>query len=283
MARSTASRRSSLTAPPPSSGSALLNARLALGMPECQSSRPVYVVRRGPLAGDNPGRAGPGASHTGSGVRCLPSQREQTRCWPRGPLRLRRTFLDRRTRGRPAPRNVPAEPGLVVEEVDTGWCGAVVRVEKAGGMHVVHLEDRHGRTRGFPLGPGFLVDGEAVVLTPPQRAAARPGRARRAESRTASGSTAVRGQRAAVAAASRLFVEGRHDADLVEKVWGDDLRVEGVVVEMLDGVDDLPRRSRRSGPDPADGWACSSTTSSRAPRSRASSTRSGRCRALAAT
>jgi hypothetical protein len=42
-----------------------------------------------------------------------------------------------------------------------------------------------------------------------------------------------------VASGSRIFVEGRHDAELVEKVWGADLRVEGVVVEMLDGVDDL--------------------------------------------
>ena len=40
-----------------------------------------------------------------------------------------------------------AEPGTVVEDVETGWVGAVVRVEKAGGIHVVHLEDRHGRTR----------------------------------------------------------------------------------------------------------------------------------------
>jgi hypothetical protein len=42
--------------------------------------------------------------------------------------------------------STPAEPDLVVEEVETGWVGAVVRVEKAGGMHVVHLEDRSGRT-----------------------------------------------------------------------------------------------------------------------------------------
>ncbi|MEP6632338.1 MAG: DUF3097 domain-containing protein [Lapillicoccus sp.] len=140
----------------------------------------------------------------------------------------------------PRAPEVAAEPGLVVEETDTGWCGAVVRVEKAGGMQVVHLEDRRGRTRGFPLGPGFLVDGAPVVLTPPRRAAsAALHTARRAESRTASGSTAVVSARATVAAASRLFVEGRHDAELVEKVWGDDLRVEGVVVELLDGVDDL--------------------------------------------
>jgi hypothetical protein len=44
---------------------------------------------------------------------------------------------------------------------------------------------------------------------------------------------------ARVARGSRIFVEGRHDAELVEKGWGDDLRVEGVVVEYLAGVDDL--------------------------------------------
>jgi hypothetical protein len=49
----------------------------------------------------------------------------------------------------------------------------------------------------------------------------------------------VTGVRARVAAGSRIFVEGKHDAELVEKVWGDDLRIEAVVVEMLDGVDDL--------------------------------------------
>jgi hypothetical protein len=49
----------------------------------------------------------------------------------------------------------------------------------------------------------------------------------------------VPGTRARVARASRIFVEGRHDAELVEKVWGDDLRVEGVVVEYLEGIDDL--------------------------------------------
>ncbi|MEP6650873.1 MAG: DUF3097 domain-containing protein [Lapillicoccus sp.] len=158
---------------------------------------------------------------------------------------------DWRARGRASAAEVPAERALVVEEAETGWCGAVVRVEKVGGMQVVHLEDRRGRTRGFPLGSGFLLDGQPVVLTPPNRAAASAlADARRAESRTASGSTAVRGQRAAVAAASRLFVEGRHDAELVEKVWGDDLRVAGVVVELLNGVDDLPAAIAEFGPGP---------------------------------
>ena len=135
---------------------------------------------------------------------------------------------------------VPAEAGLVVEEVTTGWVGAVVRVEKAGGMHVVHLEDRHGRSKAFPLGPGYLVDGRPVTLTGPVAAsAAALAEARRAASRTASGSVAVHGAKARVASGSRIYVEGRHDAELVEKVWGDDLRIEGVVVEMMDGVDDL--------------------------------------------
>ena len=34
-------------------------------------------------------------------------------------------------------------------------------------------------------------------------------------------------------------MEGKHDAELVEKVWGDDLRVEGIVVEPMHGIDDL--------------------------------------------
>jgi len=147
-------------------------------------------------------------------------------------------------------REVEAETGLVVEDVETGWCGAVVRVEKAGGMQVVHLEDRRGHSKGFPLGPGFLLDGAPVILTRPTataRAAAQAARA--AASRTASGSRAVGGVRARVASGSRIFVEGKHDAELVEKVWGDDLRVEGVVVEMLDGVDDLAAVVRKFRPE----------------------------------
>ncbi|MBX0298361.1 DUF3097 domain-containing protein [Cryobacterium sp. 1639] len=118
---------------------------------------------------------------------------------------------------------------LVVEEVATGFCGAVIRVEKK----VVTLEDRFGKLRLFPLGGGFLLDGEPVVLVPP-RPSAPAGRAR-----TASGSLAVSDAPARVARASRIFVEGRHDAELVEKVWGADLRIEGVVVEYIEGVDNL--------------------------------------------
>jgi len=127
---------------------------------------------------------------------------------------------------------ISADPGLVVEEVTTDWCGEIVRVERD--LRTVTLEDRKGRRRTFPLGPGFLLEGVPVILCPPDRTPAQRG-----PSRTASGSVAVPGSKARVARASRIFVEGRHDAELVEKVWGADLRLEGVVVEYLDGVDDL--------------------------------------------
>lgn len=138
---------------------------------------------------------------------------------------------------RQAPPTVPADPGLVLEEVLTGWCGAVVACDKEN----VSLEDRHGKVRVFPLGV-FLLEGRAVTVTRPTVAVDRgPGR-------TASGSVAVPGVRARVARGSRIWVEGKHDAELVERVWGDDLRVEGVVVEPLDGVDDLPGLVRAFAP-----------------------------------
>lgn len=136
---------------------------------------------------------------------------------------------DWRAAGRRTIREVAAERDLVVELAVDGYCGAVVRVEK----QTVTLEDRHGRTRMFPLGHGFLVDGEPVKLVAPTPSAPR-GRLR-----TASGSFAAESGPAKVALPSRIFVEGRHDAELVEKIWGADLRVEGVVVEYLEGVDVL--------------------------------------------
>jgi Protein of unknown function (DUF3097) len=122
----------------------------------------------------------------------------------------------------------PVEIGMVVEDAQTGYVGAVVRVEYGR----MELEDRHGRRKPFPIGPGYLIDGRPVILTAPRRAVPTT------PSRTASGSVAVQAK-ARVALASRIYVEGRHDAELVEQVWGDDLRVEGVVVEYLGGVDDL--------------------------------------------
>ncbi len=137
---------------------------------------------------------------------------------------------------------VQADLGLVVEEVTTDWCGEIVRVERDLGTVV--LEDRHGKQKTFELGTGFLLEGVPVILKAPTRS----GPA--AATRTASGSVAVPGTKARVARASRIFVEGRHDAELVEKVWGDDLRVEGVVVEYLEGVDDLAAELRDFRPGP---------------------------------
>lgn len=136
---------------------------------------------------------------------------------------------DWKARGRKVIPTVEAERDLVVELAENGFCGAVIGIEK----NIVVLEDRFGAKRMFPLGHGFLVDGEAVQLVAPKPKAP-AGRLR-----TASGSFAVESAPARVALPSRIFVEGRHDAELVEKVWGSDLRIEGVVVEYLEGVDVL--------------------------------------------
>ena len=145
----------------------------------------------------------------------------------------------RRQRGLTVAPEVSATAGLEVEEGASGFYGVVNRIEGK----LVHLEDFDGMTRVFPLGTGFLVDGKAVTLVAPK--ATKSGTAR-----TASGSFAVSDQRARVALPSRIFVEGRHDAELVEKVWGADLRVEGVVVEYLEGVDDLDAIVKRFAPGP---------------------------------
>ncbi|WP_404443223.1 DUF3097 domain-containing protein [Microbacterium marinum] len=132
-----------------------------------------------------------------------------------------------RNAGRKQVARVEARRDLVVEVAGDDYVGAVTRIESGH----VELEDRHGRVRLFPLGRGFLVDGAPVELVVPA-AQAPAGR-----TRTASGSFAAGPSRARVARASRILVEGKHDAELVEKVWGDDLRAEGVVVEFLQGLD----------------------------------------------
>lgn len=138
---------------------------------------------------------------------------------------------------------VAAELGLVIEDAAGQFCGAVVGWEK----DAVTLEDRHGRQRVFPFGPApFLLDGQPVTLTRPSQGAAGPVSA----ARTASGSIAAPVAAAKVARASRIYVEGRHDAELVERIWGDDLRDVGVVVEYLGGIDDLPAIVTDFGPAP---------------------------------
>jgi len=137
---------------------------------------------------------------------------------------------------------VPAAAGMTLVHRASGFSGTLVRIEGGG----VELRGRTGQERVFRLTPGaFSVDGRAVTLVRPPSAAPRPTAV------TASGSVAVAGAPARVARAGRLWVEGVHDAELVERVWGDDLRVEGIVVERLDGIDHLARAVADFRPGPA--------------------------------
>lgn len=133
-------------------------------------------------------------------------------------------------RPRPYP-SLDVAVGLVVEDRASGYVGDVVRWTAEG----VTLRDRKQHLRHFTWKPGgFLFEGRPVTLTRP---AAQPTASQRV---TASGSLAAdRGAAAQVARASRIWVEGKHDAELLEHVWGDDLRELGIVVEPLHGADDL--------------------------------------------
>ena len=161
-------------------------------------------------------------------------------------------------RRRRRPCTLEAARGLVVEDAEGRFCGAVVGCDKG----VVTLEDRHGRRRVFPLTPAaFLYEGKPVTLvwlarrrSPPLP----PGRPRNWKASPSS--------RARVARASRIYVEGRHDAELVEKIWGDDLRDVGVVVEYLEGVHHLPQIMTEFRPGPGRRLGAPLTISCRAQR-----------------
>ncbi len=141
---------------------------------------------------------------------------------------------------------VAADRDLVVEDAGTGFCGAVVGFERTYDGDFVRLEDGASRTRLFAMREAaFLIDGTPVTLARPTPKS--PGPAR---TKSASGSTKVEGLRARTALESRIWVEGVHDAALVERVWGHDLRVEGVVVEHLEGLDNLADRLGEFRPGP---------------------------------
>lgn len=137
-------------------------------------------------------------------------------------------------------RPVEARRGTVVEDRGTGAVGAIVSFDPPR----LVIRDRHGRDHTLRCADGSVtIAGEPVALRPPRADAG-------ARSLTASGSIDAGTVPARVARAGRIWVEGMHDAELVEKIWGDDLRVEGVVVEPLDGADDLEAAVRRFGPRP---------------------------------
>ncbi|GGC58602.1 DUF3097 domain-containing protein [Hoyosella rhizosphaerae] len=138
-----------------------------------------------------------------------------------------------------------AEIGMVVEDAVTGYCGAIVGFERTYDGDFLRIEDAARCTRLFRLRDGgFLLEGERVTLTRPV------AKAPEKLTRSASGSVRVSNVKARTARASRIWVEGVHDAELVEKVWGHDLRVEGVVVEPLSGLDNLGAKLAEFQPGP---------------------------------
>ena len=114
----------------------------------------------------------------------------------------------------------------------------------AAGQRVV-LQDDGGNLHDFRPHPGvLLLNGKPVELIAPSQPVAA------AVQVTASGSFRVAPRRAVTARASRIWVEGIHDAELIEKIWGDDLRVAGVVVEPLHGAEELLERIDEFRPGP---------------------------------
>lgn len=148
-------------------------------------------------------------------------------------------------RRKPTYPDVTATIGLVVEDRATGFCGDIVKMS----FEAVTLRSRRNEHRHFRWkAGGFLIDGKPVTLV---RAAAPAGAAAKKPGFTASGSVASAVPvPARTARASRIWVEGRHDAELVEHVWGDDLRELGIVVEPLHGIDDLRAAVDGFGPGP---------------------------------
>lgn len=141
-----------------------------------------------------------------------------------------------------APLQIPAHRGVWVEHRGSEFVGVIEDVER---RHVA-LRDDAGLLRRFPLDRGafkLVASGDVVTLVPPE-AIPRPA----APAFTSSGAVAAPPAPAVVARADRILVEGVHDAELIEKVWGDELRPEGVVVEPIDGADHLLDEIRRRRP-----------------------------------
>lgn len=151
--------------------------------------------------------------------------------------------VDARPSRRLARRTVFVEPGQQLVHTPTGTSGVLVRFVEGS---LVVLRDGTGRDHQYrPTDGLFAIGGEPVALRA-VTATARP----QERGTTASGSVDVGAMPARMARASRIWVEGIHDAELIERIWGDDLRYEGVVVEQLDGADDLAERVRSFAPRP---------------------------------
>jgi len=121
--------------------------------------------------------------------------------------------------------------GMTLTHTGSRFTGTVAEFTQGGD---VVLTDTWGEQQTFPAHDGaFMHNGTRVSMREP---AASP----RAKPRfTPSGSIEAGVLRAPIARASRIWVEGVHDAELIEKIWGDDLRDAAVVVEPLHGADEL--------------------------------------------
>ena len=140
-----------------------------------------------------------------------------------------------------AKRDLFVELGVRLEHTPSKTMGPVVSFIE--GVIVV-IKDQLGIEHKFDPVPGlFRHEGDLVALRAKLR------KKQGASQMTASGSIAAGDTSARVALPSRIWVEGIHDAELIERVWGDDLRYEGIVVEQLEGADDLAAMVREFSPN----------------------------------
>lgn len=161
---------------------------------------------------------------------------DRTRRSARGPGQLAESY-----------KKIAVGPGVPLLHRSTGLRG---RVWKFTGELVV-LEDSRGGRHTFENHPGsFAYQGETVTIVQKPRSATPKEPATR---RSAAGGVVSTTTVARVAQPSRLWVEGDHDARFMERVWGDELRELGIVVEPMGGIDHLvaavaefdPRPERR--------------------------------------
>jgi len=152
--------------------------------------------------------------------------------------------IDAPRRQTPVYPTIEARRGVMLQHRDTGRVGVIIEFNPPR----LTLRDSDGRDHVLRYSPGAVranVGGKTMAVS--LRA---PAAASRPASITASGSVDQGTVPARIARASRIWVEGVHDAELVEKIWGDDLRAEGVVVQPLDGADDLAEKVRAFRPGP---------------------------------
>ncbi|MFV9673362.1 MAG: DUF3097 family protein [Acidimicrobiia bacterium] len=133
--------------------------------------------------------------------------------------------------------------GMTLTHTGSRVTGTVTEFSQGG---QVVLMDQWGERHTFQaLDGAFMHNGVRVAMREPAEVS--PA----ARQFTASGSIEAERSRARVARASRVWVEGVHDAELIEKIWGDDLREAAIVVEPLHGANDLASAVAqfRPGPD----------------------------------